>query len=157
MDLIMMLSLLSPAFGNGEMIPVQYTVDGEDVSPPLEWEFVGEAESFALICIDPDAPGGDWVHWVIYNIPGENVSLAEAVPAVESLDDGTLQGTNSWGNIGYGGPAPPSGKHAYIFILYALDGMMNLAPGVTAEELTAGMGDHVIEQAQLTGEYSRES
>lgn len=156
MELIMMLVLLSPAFENGDMIPVRYTADGEDISPPLEWEFTGEISSFALICIDPDAPRGDWIHWVVYNIPGDSFSLPEAVPAVDSLADGTLQGTNSWGNIGYGGPAPPSGKHSYIFVLYALDGMIDLEAGVTAEELIEVMEGRVVAQAELVGEYTRD-
>ena len=117
MNVAIALALWSSAFGNGELIPVQFTADGDNLSPPLEWQCGFEAESFALICEDPDAPAGIWVHWVIYNIPGESRMLEEGVSAEEQQEDGTLQGENSWGSIGYGGPAPPSGKHRYIFTL----------------------------------------
>jgi len=152
---IMALSLLSPVFGNGDMIPVLYTADGEDISPPLEWEFEGDAGSYALLCIDIDAPGGEWVHWVAYNIPGDSMSIAEGIPAVERLEDGMLQGINSWGITGYGGPAPPSGKHRYVFTIYALEGMLHLAAGATSEELHTAMEGNILSEAILMGEYTR--
>lgn len=150
------LSLWSSAFGNGDLIPVQFTADGDDISPPLEWECGFEVESFALICEDPDAPMGTWIHWVVYNIPGESRMLEEGIPAESQLEDGTLHGENSWGRIGYGGPAPPSGKHRYIFTLYALEGQLHLAPGATAEELREAIEGQIIEEAVFMGEYSRE-
>jgi len=155
MTVMISLYLWSSAFGNGDMIPVQYTADGDDISPLLEWDCSFEAESFALICEDPDAPAGNWVHWVVYNIPGDSRALQEGVPAESELEDGTLQGENSWGNIGYGGPAPPSGKHRYFFTLYALEGMLHLAPGATAQELRDAIEGHTIKEAVLMGEYSR--
>jgi len=150
------LMIWSPAFSNGDMIPAIYTADGQDLSPPLQWECTGNPGSFALICEDPDAPMGTWVHWVVFNIPGESRMLPQGVPAAEELEDGTLQGTNSWGNTGYGGPAPPSGKHRYFFRLYALDGMLNLLPGATAEELRAALSEALLVEASFMGEYSRQ-
>ena len=152
----MILAVWSTAFGNGDLIPAVYTADGEDISPPIEWECSLDAESFALVCEDPDAPGGTWVHWVIYNIPGEARTLEEGIPAEEELDDGILQGRNSWGRFGYGGPAPPSGKHRYFFTLYALDGYTELGPGATAEELRQAIEDMIISEAEHMGEYTRE-
>jgi Raf kinase inhibitor-like YbhB/YbcL family protein len=154
--IVMAITLWSSAFGNGDLIPALYTADGEDVSPPLEWESSFEVESFALICEDPDAPMGNWVHWVVYNIPGETRVLEEAVVPEEELEDGTLQGRNSWGRIGYGGPAPPSGKHRYFFTLYALEERLDLAPGATADELRAAMEDLIVAEAEYMGEYTKE-
>ncbi|MCK5115824.1 MAG: YbhB/YbcL family Raf kinase inhibitor-like protein [Candidatus Aegiribacteria sp.] len=156
MNVAIALALWSSAFGNGELIPVQFTADGDNLSPPLEWQCGFEAESFALICEDPDAPAGIWVHWVIYNIPGESRMLEEGVSAEEQQEDGTLQGENSWGSIGYGGPAPPSGKHRYIFTLYALEGQLHLDPGATAFELREAIEGQIIEKTEFVGEYTRE-
>lgn len=156
MELVMTLTLWSTAFGNGDLIPDMYTADGEDISPPLEWECGFEAGSFALICEDPDAPGGTWVHWVIYNIPGEERVLEEAIPGDEELEGGVLQGTNSWGRTGYGGPAPPSGKHRYFFTLYALEEELDLPAGATAEQLRRAMEGLVVAESELMGEYTRE-
>lgn len=149
-------TLWSTAFGNGDLIPAQYTADGENISPPLEWECDLDAETFALICEDPDAPMGTWVHWVIYNIPGEDRDLEEALSDDEMLDDGILQGENSWGEIGYGGPAPPSGKHRYFFTLYALDKRLDLPPGADADELRDAMDGFILAETQYMGEYTRE-
>ncbi len=156
MEIAVILTLWSSAFGNGDLIPMMYTADGEDISPPLEWECDSEAESYAIICEDFDAPAGAWVHWVVYNIPGEKRILEEGIPAREELTDGTLQGENSWGNIGYGGPAPPSGKHTYYFTIYALEGRINLAPGATAMEIREAMEGQILGETELTGEYTRE-
>lgn len=156
MMLVLSLALLSPAFGYGDRIPVLYTADGEDISPPLVWKGDFEASSFALVCRDPDAPSGDWVHWVVYNIPGNIRELPEGIPALPALEDGTLQGMNSWGMTGYGGPAPPSGKHRYVFTLYALDGMLHLEAGATADQLMEAMEGNVVHTAELIGEYGRD-
>ncbi len=149
-------SLWSAAFGNGELIPALYTVDGEDISPPLEWVCDFEVETFALICEDPDAPVGNWIHWVIYNIPGDQRELDEGIPTDPELGNGTIQGSNGWGSIGYRGPAPPSGKHRYFFTLYALEGHLHLAPGATAEELREAIEGNIIQQVRFMGEYSRQ-
>ncbi len=93
--------LRSPAFGYGDEIPCRYTCDGQEVSPPLEWsEPPAGTESFALICDDPDAPMGTWVHWVLYDLPGDARGLPEAVPSEKELPDGTKSGKNSWGRYG---------------------------------------------------------
>jgi Raf kinase inhibitor-like YbhB/YbcL family protein len=148
--------LLSSAFAQGGEIPVVYTCDGDDISPPLRWgRAPGGTECYALVCEDPDAPAGTWVHWVVYNIPADRTSLPEGVEAVEELEDGTLQGTNSWGRLGYGGPSPPSGTHRYYFRLYALDGLLDLPAGADAEGLRDAMEGHVLAEAELMGRYSR--
>ena len=112
--------------------------------------------SFALICDDPDAPVGTWVHWVIYAIPGTASGLAEGVPSAPSLPDRSRQGTNSWKKIGYGGPCPPLGKaHRYIFKLYALSEMLTLGPGATKQQLQGAMDGLILGTAELVGRYAR--
>ena len=150
------MEIKSSAFKEGEMIPKQYTCDGADISPPLSWSNTPNGtKSFALVCDDPDAPMGTWVHWVMYNIP-ENVNhLPENVRHDKKLLDGTLQGITDFRRTGYGGPCPPGGTHRYYFKLYALDKMLDLAPGVTKEELLKAMEGHIITQAQLMGKYKR--
>ena len=126
----------SPVFRDGESIPAKYTCDGSDVSPPLSWSGVpGGVRSFSLICDDPDAPMGTWVHWVLYNLPGETAALPEDLPAKGVLDGGGLQGKNDFGRIGYGGPCPPAGRHRYFFKLYALDTLLSLKQGADKKEL----------------------
>ena len=149
--------LISSAFSQGGAIPAQYTCDGADVSPPLSWGGgpAGTA-AFALICEDPDAPVGNWVHWVVYNIPAGRDSLPEGLPAVGQLEDGTVQGVNGWGRTGYGGPCPPSGTHRYFFRLYALDSLLELPAGANASELREAMSGHVLDEAELMGVYSRQ-
>jgi Raf kinase inhibitor-like YbhB/YbcL family protein len=149
--------LTSPAFREGETIPKQYTGDGMDTSPPLRWGQVPkQAKSLAVICDDPDAPSGTWVHWVLFNLPPEVRELPEAVPAQEKLENGAHQGTNDFGKIGYGGPAPPPGKvHRYFFKVYALDCTIDLGAGATAAQLSAAMKGHVLAQGRLMGRYGR--
>jgi Raf kinase inhibitor-like YbhB/YbcL family protein len=151
------MSLRSPAIEAGSGIAKKYTCDGRDVSPPLRWDDTPAGTgSYALICDDPDAPMGTWVHWVIYNIPGTVSQLPEAVPAQEELKDGTLQGKNDFGRIGYGGPCPPRGKpHRYFFKLYALDAMLSLPAGATKSALLKAMEGHILAEAQFYGTYGR--
>lgn len=153
----MPLKLTSPAFKEGEPIPKKYTGEGLDLSPPLQWiEAPGSAKSFALICDDPDAPMGTWVHWVIYNIPAEAKGLPEAVPVKEELPDGTRQGKNDFRKIGYGGPMPPPGKiHHYYFNLYALDTIVDLPKPGTKADLLKAMRGHIVGEAKLVGTYKR--
>lgn len=153
----MSLKLISPAFKDGERIPQKYTCEGKDVSPPLEWSGVPEGtKSFALICDDPDAPMGTWVHWVVYNIPDTTNSLPEGVPKGNVVLGGISQGVTSFGWAGYGGPCPPRGPaHRYFFKLYALDTPLNLEPGATKEKLLKAMEGHILATAQLMGLYSR--
>lgn len=150
------LNITSGAFANEAMIPSKYTCDGEDISPPLKWESAPErVKSFALISDDPDAPVGVWVHWVIYNIPADTHELQENFPLDAELDNGTKQGKNDFGKIGYGGPCPPGGTHRYYFKLYALDTVLDLQSGVTKADLLKAMEGHILEEAQLMGRYTR--
>lgn len=149
--------LTSPAFEDGTPVPAQYTADGKDVSPPLKWSNVPEGtRCLALICDDPDAPRGTWVHWVLYGLPTDAVELPEGVPATDTLVNGASQGKNDSKRIGYRGPAPPRGKpHRYFFKLYALDSRLELKPGATKQELLDAMDGHVLAEARLIGTYQR--
>lgn len=150
------MELKSSAFKNNKMIPVLYTCDGKDISPPLSWNDVPEkTKSFALICDDPDAPGSTWVHWVVFNIKPVSSELPAKVLHQETMPNGAKQGINDFGKVGYGGPCPPSGTHRYFFKLYALDNMLDLEPGVTKKQLLQAMEGHVIGEAQLIGKYKR--
>lgn len=148
--------LASQAFADGSTVPALYTCDGEDISPPLTWSGPPPGTvSFALVCEDPDAPGGTWTHWVAWNIPPSSRGLPEGCSREALLPDGTVQGVNSWGETGYGGPCPPSGIHRYIFRIYALDTLLDPDTGASAVELLEAMQGHVIGSASLTGLYSR--
>ncbi len=151
------ITVTSTAFEEGGMVPKKYTGDGEDVSPPLSWTGVPEAtKSIALICDDPDAPVGTWVHWVLFNLPADARELPEALPTQETLATGAEQGKNDFGNIGYGGQAPPRGSvHRYYFKVYALDTTLELDPGATKAQLLKAMGNHLLAKGQLMGKYKR--
>jgi len=150
------IKLTSTAFKEGESIPHQYTCDGVNVSPPLEWSGVPKsAKTVAMIADDPDAPSGTWVHWILYNLPAENIGMVENLPTGENLKAGGLQGKNDFGNVGYGGPCPPSGTHRYFFKIYALDGELPLKAGATKPEVEKAMEGHVMAQGQLMGTYRR--
>lgn len=153
----MAFDLRSSAFDDEGFIPRQYTGNGEDFSPPLSWVDVpAGTESFALFCTDPDSPSGDWVHWVIYDIPPRDRGLAERVPNVEVLPNETKQGYNSSKVIGYQGPRPPKDSiHRYVFTLYALDVDLDLAPGMTKQQVQKAMAGHILDRAELTGRYKR--
>jgi hypothetical protein len=150
------IKIKSTAFEDGGLIPVKYSCDGENVSPPLFWSTTAAGiKSYALICDDPDAPAGTWVHWVIYNIPENAAALPEFVPAGKNLDNGSSQGLNDFGNTSYGGPCPPSGTHRYFFKIYAIDTILNLKGDVTKEILLNAIKGHIIAEGQLIGKYSR--
>lgn len=153
------IKLTSSAFSEGQPIPRAYTCDGVNISPPLEWSGVPKtARTIAIVCDDPDAPeapGGAWVHWVLYNLPADNIGLVENLPATESLKASGFQGTNEFGKIGYGGPCPPSGTHRYFFHVYALDSELPLKAGATKAELMKAMEGHTLLQGQLMGTYRR--
>ena len=153
----MALELRSTEFKEGEYIPQQYTGEGPDISPALSWSGAPEqTKGFALICDDPDAPMGTWVHWVIYDVPAEVNELASEIPNEGILADGSKQGKNDFGTVGYGGPMPPAGKpHRYFFKLYALDEKLDLAPGLSKDELVKAIKAHVLAEAQLMGLYKR--
>ena len=147
----------SSAFAPGTMIPEQYTCKGNDVSPAIEWgEAPAQATSFAVIMDDPDAPRGTWVHWVMWNIPASTRSLPQGVAKHEQLDDGTRQGRNSNGNVGYNGPCPPMGQtHRYFFRMYALDTKLDLTAGAERSELDAAMKGHVLAQGEYMGTFHK--
>lgn len=153
----MALTITSPAFQDGAAIPSQYTCEGNDISPPLEWSGVpAGARSLALLCDDPDAPRKTWVHWVLWAIPPDRTSLPEGLPAKAALKGVGSQGKNDFGRLGYGGPCPPPGKpHRYFFKLFALDCEVNLGAGAGKRELEQSMQGHVLAQGQLVGKFHR--
>jgi len=154
----MELKLTSTAFKEGELIPKPYTCEGRNVSPPLVWAAPPEgSKTLALICDDPDAPMGTWVHWVLYNLPANTRELPENIAPQRTLGFGEQQGNNSWGKIGYGGPCPPSGTHRYYFKLYALDATLALQPGASKDDLEKAMRGHILAQGQLMGRYAKQS
>lgn len=153
----MAMTFTSPAFQEGETIPSKYTCSEEDVSPPLQWDSPPkETRTFALIMDDPDAPAGTWVHWVLFNIPGDRRSLPEAFPPEESFPTGEVHGINGFERIGYGGPCPPPGTpHRYYFKLYALDTALVEQPGATKADVLVACKNHILAEAQLMGRFGR--
>ena len=153
----MTLEIKSTAFSEGQPIPTKYTCDGDDVSPALTWNAGPQGTvSYALVCDDPDAPAGTWIHWVAYAIPADTTLLAEGVPKTDTLPSGIIQGKSSFNRIGYGGPCPPPGSpHRYFFRIYALDVDMKTTPGLTRDQLTAKMAGHLLAQGQIMGTYKR--
>lgn len=155
----MTIQLESPAFKEGEPIPPKYSCEDVDISPPLNWDEspvkIPNDGSLAIILDDPDAPGGTWVHWVIFNLPPQTDSLPEMIMQREELENGALQGTNSWGTIGYRGPCPSRGTHRYFFKIYKLDTKLDLPAGITKQELLKAMEGHIVDEGQLKGTYTR--
>lgn len=151
------MKLTSVAWMEGQAIPTKYTCDGADVSPPLTWsEAPAGTRSFALICDDPDAPAGTWVHWVIYGLPAAATALPEKIATTETLPDGAKQGVNDFRRVGYGGPCPPPGRpHRYHFKLYALDTALSLKPRATKADLLHAMAGHIVAEARLMGTFRR--
>lgn len=151
--------LKCPGFKEGERLPKDYTCEGKNISPNLVWENVPEGtKSFVIICDDPDAPGKTWVHWVIFNIPATAKQISEGVASLPTLPDGSIQGKNDFGKIGYGGACPPKGggDHRYFFKIYALDITLALNSGVRKEDVKNRMKEHVLGQGILMGVYSRD-
>jgi len=152
------MQLTSKSFGAGAEIPTQYTCEGDDRSPPLQWSGVpADARSLALIVDDPDAPDPQapkmtWVHWVLYDIPPDVTGLAEAV---RDLPNGTREGKNDWKRTGYGGPCPPIGRHRYFHKLYALDVVLPDLGEPTKAQLEAAMKGHIVASAELVGTYQK--
>lgn len=150
------MTLVSTAFGEGELIPRKYSLYGDNVSPELSWDKAPqEVKSYALVCRDPDAPGGTFVHWVVFNIPDTVKRVPEGVGRESTLSFGGKQGTNSFRQVGYDGPKPPMGTHRYYFDLYALDGMLEIDQTATAGRLQEAMKGHVLAQASLMGRYKK--
>jgi Raf kinase inhibitor-like YbhB/YbcL family protein len=148
--------LESIAFKDAGEMPVRFTCDGSDFSPPLTWSKAPpETKSFALLCNDPDAPGGMWRHWAVYDIESEKRGLEEALAADVR---GLKQGLNDFGRHGYGGPCPPRGRgaHQYRFILLALDTpSLGLPDGARCKDVERAARGHTLAEAQLTGFYGR--
>jgi hypothetical protein len=155
----MKLQLTSTAFADGQPIPRRHTSDDQNLSPALQWSGAPPAaQSLALICDDPDAPMGVWVHWVVYDLPPATAGLAEGVPNSPELANGVKQGLNGSRRAGYDGPAPPPGKpHRYFFKLYALDLKPDLKPGLTKDDLIKAMDGHILAEGQLVGTYQRKN
>ncbi len=152
----MKIKLHSNSFSENGYIPSKFTCDGKDISPQLSWSNIPEGtKSIAIICDDPDAPMGTWVHWVIYNIPPDKRSLQENFPKVSEIEDGTHQGINDFRKIGYNGPCPPPGKaHRYFFKIYALDIKIN-ENNLTMVKLLAKIEGHILGYGELIGLYKR--
>jgi hypothetical protein len=155
------LVLTSTAFQNGAPIPSRYTCDGADRSPPLAWSGAPpNTRSYVLLVEDPDAPGGTFVHWVVYDIPATITELPEGVPEGPSppqLGGGHQGHTSFRGPPRYGGPCPPRGPaHHYHFRLYALDAPLRLPPGATRAQVAEAMREHVLASAELVGTYARQ-
>ena len=145
----MSMKLTSRAFSDGEKIPDRYSRQGGNNSPPLVWTQVpANTKNLALTVDDPDAPSGVFVHWLVYGIPPDTREFDES-----SLPSGVRQGRNGFGAIGYGGPQPPSGTHRYFFHLYALDQEITVASGASREDLDRAMRGHILEEAELMGQY----
>jgi hypothetical protein len=145
------MDLTSDFFEDGEALSQQFTCDGENVNPPLSISGVPEeTETLAIIVTDPDAPAGIWSHWIVFNISPDTDELDE-----NSVPTGASQGVNDFGNMGWGGPCPSEGEHHYVFTLYALDSDLDLPEGADREAVIAAMEGHILEQAELTGVYSR--
>jgi len=152
----MTFQLTSPAFAEGAKIPKKFTCDGEDLSPALQWSAPpAGVKTYALIVDDPDAPSGTFVHWVLYNIPGEVVAIPEAVTRTRQVPGLGEQGLNSARQTGYFGPCPPGGTHRYFFKLFALDAVLTPAGEATAADVVKRMQGHILAEAQLMGRYSR--
>jgi Raf kinase inhibitor-like YbhB/YbcL family protein len=152
----MAIIITSTAFTDGGMIPREYTCDGRDISPPLAWTGVPKGtKSFAIICDDPDAPMGTWVHWVLFNIPVNVNGLSPSIPPDKVLKNGAKHGINDFRKFGYGGPCPPGGTHRYYFKIYALDTELIQGPGLTKAELLKAMKNHILSEGQIMGRYKR--
>jgi len=145
------MNITSLAFLPNEKIPSKYTCDSENINPPLTFSQVPkEARSLVLIMDDPDAPGGTFTHWVVFNIPPATIAILE-----DSVPEEALQGLTDFGKVGYGGPCPPSGTHRYFFKLYALDEILNIPEGSKKEEVEKAMEGHVLESVETVGLYGR--
>ena len=149
--------LYSSAFEHNAEIPQQYTCEGANVSPPLEWSGVPSGtQSLVLIIEDPDAaspaaPSAGWVHWLLFNLPAQTTGLPEGI---KNLPNGTHEGLNDWKRPGYGGPCPPSGRHRYAHKLYALDAQLDLARP-TKQQVEEAMHGHIVAQAALLGTFEK--
>lgn len=150
------MQLSSDVFTHETLIPSEYSCEGKDSSPSLKWDDVpNETKSFVLTCVDPDAPMGDWIHWIVWNIPADWISLPKNISPEDQSQ--FTQGINSWGRTGYGGPCPPvgHGPHRYYFTIYALDKELSLDSSAQLDELLQVMENHIIGKGILMGKYER--
>jgi Raf kinase inhibitor-like YbhB/YbcL family protein len=151
------ISISTDAFGAGDRIPDEYTCTGKNVSPAFSWSGVpANTKSLALIMDDPDAPGGTFVHWVLFNIPPETKNLSKGIAGNKTLADGSRHGKTDFDRMGYGGPCPPPGKpHRYYFRIYALDTKLDLQPAVTKTQIEKAMSGHILAKGEIIGIYAR--
>ena len=149
--------LTSPEFREGGSIPLRHTCDGGNLSPELRWAGAPPGtQSFVILMEDPDAPGGNWVHWILFDLPPTIDYLPMALPPIQKLANAEWHGTNDFKKLGYGGPCPPKGSsHRYSFRIYALDTMLRLSAGITKKQLEDAMKGHVLAKGELTGTYQR--
>src|SRR4030042_298605 len=141
------MKIISEVFENKQMIPQKYTCDGENINPPLQiTDIPSNTESLVLIVDDPDAPSGDWIHWLVWNINPETKLMAE-----NKSPQGAIQGTNDFGEQNYGGPCPTSGIHHYQFKIYALDTVLNLPLSSRKKNLEMAMANHILDKNMLIG------
>lgn len=156
-SVIASIAFSSPAFDDGDSIPVEYTCDGEDQSPPLRWSDVPDgARALAIIVDDPDAPGSIFRHWSVYNVPSGTRSLKTAQPTTVALENSTRQGPNEFGRTGYGGPCPPEGEeHEYVFFIYALTEQLDIEDGAGPKQVSEAIRGKVIGIGSFSGMYAR--
>ncbi|MBC7194688.1 MAG: YbhB/YbcL family Raf kinase inhibitor-like protein [Caldisericia bacterium] len=145
------ITLKSSILKENELIPEKYSCDGEDISPPLEWENIPQGtKSFCIIMEDPDAPGGIFTHWIIFNIPSNYMSLPENFPKIGEFENGIKQGKNDFNKIGYNGPCPPKNStHHYRFKIFSLDTILNLNSGIKVNELMKAIENHILGIGEL--------
>lgn len=145
------LQLTSPAFDDNGFIPEDYTCDGTDISPPLSISGVAvEAESLVLVVDDPDAPGGSFIHWILYNINPQILEIPQ-----DTIPADAMEGVNTYGNVGYGGPCPPAGTHRYVFTLYAIAKTLHFENPPSIAELEKSIEGEIIDSTELLGRYTR--
>lgn len=146
------MTITSTAFSDGQDIPSTYTCDGADISPEI---LISPApvgtKSLAITVTDPDSPSGTWIHWTAWNLAPSTTRIPEGARGVDAIE-----GTTTFGDIGYGGPCPGRGKHRYIFTVYALDRMLDLSRGASYEDLMNALHAHVVDQGSMTGLYQRD-
>ncbi len=153
----MEINIESRNFKDGEYIPSRYSCEGANISPQLSWTCSVEGvKTYAIIVEDPDAPSGNFTHWIVYNIPVRVSYLMENSTPTKNIPDEVLMGTNDFGRIGYGGPCPPSGTHRYFFRIYGLDTAVHLESGATSREVLKKMEGHIIARGELMGRYQKQ-
>ncbi|MGB8252962.1 MAG: YbhB/YbcL family Raf kinase inhibitor-like protein [Anaerolineaceae bacterium] len=150
------LIISSPNITDGGVMPSEFTCNGKDISPEIDWSGAPvNSKSYALVMVDPDAPGGTFTHWLVYDMPKSMILLPKRMTDLAKIIGGTKQGTNDFGKIGYSGPCPPAGEtHSYIITIYALDANLDLDPAVNIIRLLDVMEPRILEQASMTVIYS---